>query len=189
MPDVNVMLDLETMDSAPSAAIVAIGAVVFTDDGLGETFYTNVDLASSMLYGGTVSGDTVMWWLRQSQEARDALGKTGDVYQRPVALDVVLLRFAGWLGKVSTHPNDIRMWGNGATFNNVVLSEAYRRLDTMTRRPWSYRNDRCYRTIAALCPDVPFERVGTSHNALDDAKSQALHLIQCLKRLRQEGAR
>jgi exodeoxyribonuclease VIII len=42
---------------------------------------------------------------------------------------------------------------------------------------WEFWKDRCYRTIKNCYPDVPFDRRGTHHNALDDARSQALHLI------------
>jgi len=49
--------------------------------------------------------------------------------------------------------------------------------------PWSYRNDRCYRTLAAICPEVKMERIGTFHNAVDDAKSQARHLQRIYKKL------
>jgi exodeoxyribonuclease VIII len=47
-------------------------------------------------------------------------------------------------------------------------------------QPWRHWNDRCYRTVKSLYPDVKLERVGTHHNAVDDAESQARHLIAML---------
>jgi len=38
-------------------------------------------------------------------------------------------------------------------------------------------NDRCYRTMKAQHRDVDFVRLGTFHNALHDAESQAEHLL------------
>jgi inhibitor of KinA sporulation pathway (predicted exonuclease) len=35
-----------------------------------------------------------------------------------------------------------------------------------------------------LRPSIKLERVGTHHNALDDAKSQALHLMKILEALK-----
>lgn len=47
-----IMLYLETMDTAPTAAIIAIGAVEFDEHTLGREFYRVVDLQSSMDAGG-----------------------------------------------------------------------------------------------------------------------------------------
>jgi len=48
-------------------------------------------------------------------------------------------------------------------------------------RPWYFWNDRCYRTMKSLYPQIPMERDGVHHNALDDAISQARHLMAILK--------
>ena len=69
----------------------------------------------------------------------------------------------------------IGVWGNGASFDNVILSESYYRAAIL--RPWPFWKDRCYRTIKTIYPDVELVRSGTHHNALDDARTQAEHLI------------
>ena len=67
------------------------------------------------------------------------------------------------------------VWGNGASFDNVLLATAYKRLGMET--PWPFWKDRCFRTMKNVCKvDHSFE--GTAHNALDDARSQAQHLIK-----------
>ena len=71
--------------------------------------------------------------------------------------------------------DDLRVWSNGAGFDNVVLSSAFRRIGM--EQPWPFRNDRCYRTMKAQHPEVKMQRVGTHHNAVDDAESQARHLM------------
>jgi DNA polymerase III epsilon subunit-like protein len=166
----DVMLDLETMGTGPQAAIIAIGAIEFDLDTrtIGERFYAVVDLASSVAAGGIMDASTVLWWLQQSTEARAAFAEKGEHIAK------VLLQFSDWMagrGKTS----DVRMWGNGAAFDNVILASAYRR--NGTRQPWEFWNDRCYRTAKALNPHKGTQRVGTHHNALDDAESQALHFI------------
>lgn len=89
-------LDLETMGTIPGSAIVAIGAVQFELDGkymLGRRFYRTVDLASCIEAGLTVDGDTVMWWLGQSDAARKAItnyGPARDILAR------ALEEFADW---------------------------------------------------------------------------------------------
>jgi hypothetical protein len=81
-----------------------------------------------------------------------------------------------------TGGRDILLWGNGAAFDNVILASAYRALRLTP--PWKFYNDRCYRTMKAAYSDVKMPRTGTHHNALDDAISQANHLIEIWKAAR-----
>lgn len=177
----NVMLDLETMGNGPNAAIVAIGAVAFDIEArtLGSTFYALVELESSVAFGGQMDASTVMWWMQQSQAARSAL--TGPT--EPAPLPSTLTRFTLWLHSLTTERTlkDICVWGNGAAFDNVILASAYRRMRMPA--PWKHWNDRCYRTVKALNRHVTLERTGTHHHALDDAISQAQHLIAILNPL------
>ncbi len=170
----DIMLDLETMGAGPDAAIVAIGAVTFDLDAgtIGERFYAPVDLASSVAAGGVQDPGTVQWWLRQSDDARAELGRPG--LQIASALDA----FAVWVRR-HTDPKTVKVWGNGAGFDNVILAATYRRLGL--EPPWSHWNDRCYRTVKGLHPWVKFDRIGTHHNAVDDAESQAMHMWKMLR--------
>jgi DNA polymerase III epsilon subunit-like protein len=166
----NIMVDLETMGNGSTAAIVAIGAVKFSAKGLGlEEFYEVIDLNSSVQAGLTIDPDTLMWWMKQSDEARKAL--TG----KNVPLFKALKEFSRFVG----NSGEAKIWGNGASFDNPILANAYRAVNL--EQPWRFWNDRCYRTVKSLLGNgIPMERVGDHHNALDDAKSQALHLIKIL---------
>jgi hypothetical protein len=161
------MLDLETLGNKPGSVIVAVGAVKFADGKITSTFYARVDPQSCIDAGLKVDVATVMWWLKQSDAARLEITKTGE----PLA--VVLSNFARWLGDA-----DAEVWGNGAAFDNVLLADAYEAL--RLPRPWKFWNDRCYRTMKSLHPEVPMPRAGTHHNALDDATDQAFHLMSIL---------
>lgn len=170
----DVMLDLETMGKGPRAAIVAIGAVAFSLDAftVGERFYRVVDLASSVSMGGEIDADTVLWWMRQGDQARAAFATGGE------HLQTALMDFAAWLQTRGT-TDSVRLWGNGAAFDNVILASAYRAAGL--QQPWRHWNDRCYRTIKALHPGVTMERIGVHHHAADDAESQAHHLVAMFK--------
>lgn len=170
----NVMLDLETMGTTPGSAIVAIGAVAFDllTGELGPEFEARITLQSNLDIGLTTDPRTIEWWMGQSDDARRHTF-TGDRTHIAIALQA----FHSWIG---THTVDVEMWGNGANFDNNLLAAAYRAWgDTWgENQPWKWWNDRCYRTVRSLHPDVPapaFE--GTPHRALDDARHQARHLI------------
>lgn len=181
----DIMLDLETLGTGNTAAVVEIGAVEFDPhgDGIRATFRRRVTLTSAMFHGNVDAG-TLLWWLQQSHEARaavflddDPLLGTNPQLARP--LDVTLDDFSSWL-----EGTEIAMWGNGATFDNIVLRSAYRAVGKKV--PWSFRNDKCYRTVINLLPEhrrPPFERIGMAHSAVDDATTQALHLQKVYKAL------
>lgn len=170
-----IMLDLETMDTKPTAAIIAIGAVKFDPDRklILDRFYSRVDPQSCIDAGLTVSGDTFLWWLKQSPEARAefAGGKLP-----PVTL--ATQGFSAWVerGRAPVgNPKKPNVWGNGATFDNVILANVYSALKTT--KPWGYTGDRCYRTVKALFPHIPVRDFGTAHRADHDAEKQAIHLM------------
>jgi len=165
----HVMIDLETMGTRPDAPIVAIGAVAFDANGVIDTFYRVVSLSSAVSAGAVISPDTVMWWLQQDDAARAALVANDGC--DPWAIDAALIDLRPFIEDFA----DAGVWGNGATFDNVILSEAYKRSSWET--PWQFWKDKCYRTVKGMYPEVKLERSGTHHNALDDARTQALHLI------------
>ena len=164
----HVMLDLETMGNGANSAIIAIGAVAFDDMGINSRFYEQVSLASCVSIGLECDASTIMWWMQQSDEARSAFRDNDKANH----ICGVLARFAKWFVDVG----GVEVWGNGAAFDNAILSNAYRKSGTV--QPWKFLNDKCYRTIKGLHPDVSLERVGTHHNALNDAESQAKHLCK-----------
>ncbi|WP_274725878.1 3'-5' exonuclease [Xenorhabdus bovienii] len=181
----NLMLDLETMGTATDSAITSIGAVFFnpTTGELGSSFYRPVDLTSSMQSGGTVDGDTIRWWLRQDSEARVAIAVDG----LPSITEVLfeLEEFVNKSTRYNTH--GLKVWGNGVSFDNVILRSAY---DREKIKPfWHWYNDRDVRTVVELGQaagfdpkhNMPFE--GNRHNALDDAIHQAKYVSAIWQRL------
>jgi hypothetical protein len=163
----HVMLDLETLGTTPGSIIVSIGAVKFDASGLGDTFYQRIDFAEAQKEGFKLNADTVRWWLGQSDESRQELAKTEGCVNT-----AALQLFNCFVGE-----SDPLLWGNGASFDNSILGAAYDHLGI--KAPWKRDwGNRCYRTAKSFHPDFPLaKRTGTHHNALDDAISQAEHLI------------
>lgn len=169
-----IMLDLETLGTAPGSAILAIGAVKFGSQHVLSDFYQRVDLRSCLDFGMTIDPDTLMWWMRQDDAARK------EITQEGIFLASAIEEFDLWL-KREAENTEIEMWGNGAAFDNVLLSSAYHIF--RKKRPWNYSNDRCYRTVKNLYPEVEMLQYGYKHHALDDARSQAMHLMNMLPNL------
>lgn len=175
----NIMVDLETLGQTPGCAIISIGAVVFDPSGegsLGSEFYQVINAKSCEEAGLGVDASTLAWWGKQSEEARivlkHSMGKVN------VPLKEALERFNSFVASQGNF-NSLCVWGNGASFDNALLACAYKAVGLISA--WPYWNDRCYRTLKNFAPSVKLERTGTHHNALDDAKTQAVHAIHILK--------
>lgn len=182
---VHVMVDLETMGKKYNAPIVAIGAVVFdpATGSIGESFYKVVCLESSMNWGAVIDPSTVIWWLKQSSEARSAI-----VNDDAIPLQDALLQFREFVSdNVAGGSKKAQVWGNGASFDNSILRSSY---DCIAEDyPWEYWNDRDVRTMVELGQaisfdpktTIPFE--GSRHNALADAIHQARYVSAIWQRI------
>lgn len=174
-----IMLDLETLDSRETAVILSIGAVRFdlTSGELGEEFYLVIDPENCQKYGLTVSSSTVAWWMSQDKEAQKVFTDVS------VSLPMALKEFTFYVNEVA----ESMVWGNGSTFDNMIMRNAYRACDLLL--PWPFRNDLCFRTMKTVFRSLyeeSKEEGEVRHNSLDDAKRQAkslIHIMKGLKRL------
>ena len=184
----DVMLDLETVGTSASPAILSVGAYAF--DPLGEpteeppddadpcAFYRNVRLQSCIDLGLLVDGATVMWWLGQGADARRALFAPD-----PVPVDNALDMLGRWF-RANFDDQQSYVWSHGATFDVPILEEIYRRLPR--RVPWFFSKVHDTRTLFDLCgyrlPKAD-ERPG-GHHALRDAWAQAAGVQWCWREAR-----
>lgn len=174
----HIMLDLKTMGSGSHAAIVAIGAVVFSPSSSeieSNEFYAVVDLNSSAHYGN-LDASTVQWWLQQDHEARAIFNDE----QQKDTLEFALQKLNHWLQKIGSK-KEIQIWGNGSGFDNVILTNAFKACGITPH--FSHWNDRDVRTIVEMGrvilnidPKKTMTREGVHHSALDDAKFQARYV-------------
>ncbi|MCE9887194.1 3'-5' exoribonuclease [Kluyvera intermedia] len=180
----HLMVDLETMGNKSNAPIVSIGAVFFNPNtgNTGAEFYTAVSLESSMLLGGVPDAGTIIWWLKQSPEARSAIAIADTI----TLIDALEL-FSDFISENSDAGSDVQVWGNGASFDNVILRSSYDRADIEC--PWKFWNDRDVRTMTELGKaiginpryDIPFD--GDMHNALSDARHQVKYVSAIWQKL------
>lgn len=183
----NFMLDLETLSVAKNAAVTQIGVVAFDLDAMqlvpGGEFSARIRLDDAVRHGH-VSGSTVEWWLRQDDAAREGL-IGGKAWSADAARDLSnwMAEVAHWYGDGATSAKIDGVWGNGATFDLVLMASLFEEHGIIL--PWTYKAERCYRTIYNVLDrddSVPYVFEGVKHSALDDARSQALHLIKLLKK-------
>ena len=167
----DIMIDLENRGVRPGSIIRSLGAVVFdpVTNTLGSTFYQNIEGGSCKAAGLTADPETDAWWAKQDQAVKDAL------LVDQVPLSNALDAFDMWWDM-----NDgERVWGHGASFDAPLLKAAYHAIGS--EPPWKFWNEMCCRTVLALGNRKPLREHGPHHNALADAKSQAVAVMAALR--------
>lgn len=184
----NLMHDLETLGTVPGCVPLSWGGVYFStrERRLGDEFYVVFDRKDCERHGLHVSADTEAWWRRQSPEAQQVLRDAEDP-KVAVSLHAGLLAINGFVERNGGKKTFI--YGNGADFDNPIMAVAYQRAGLAPA--WGSYNGRCYRSLKELWgllgvpkPPAIQRGGGTHHNALDDAKAQALHAIECVAHYR-----
>ncbi|MDU4843992.1 MAG: 3'-5' exoribonuclease [Leclercia adecarboxylata] len=181
----HLMVDLETMGKKPGAPIVSVGGVFF-DPASGKTgaeYYQVINLESSMSFGARPDASTILWWLKQSPEARSAI-----VVDDTVGLVEALEKFLDFIAENAANGSrTVQLWGNGSSFDCSLLEAAFELADTPFPIPhWNYRD---VRTVVELGKavglnsryEIPFE--GDQHNALADARHQVKYVSAIWQRL------
>ena len=169
------MIDIETLDILPTAAIVSIGIVLFDGEEVRETYYWRVSLESCFDLGLTLSEATVKWWFKQSPEAQAELTNAKRI---PLRLAVEMVN--DQLQHV-----DRAVWSCGS-FDLEILKNAFRACGVIPA--WKYWQERDYRTLRQLRKwKLPERRSSVAHNALDDAGYQVMCLWAIEKQLEGVG--
>ena len=174
----DLMVDVECLGKTENAALLSIGAVFFDlhTCTLGPTFQRTIHLATSMRDGGEVDAGTILWWLGQGEKARNSVRFGGQ------DIRVVLADFGTFIAETCRH-EDVRIFGNSASFDMPKIRTAYERIGQPV--PWHWLNERCFRTIRFQYPSVvydPKDKGDDAHEALADAIFQCQHLFKIKNR-------
>ncbi len=186
----DISLDIETLGVGPRAIILSIGAVAFNRNGAEiepdgvnyDTFSIHIDI-DDQRSSREINNSTLMWWFDQPLAAKKIIEGQQDAVTLQKAM-IELIDFIGW----NTDSDTVRVWGNGAAFDNAIVSDAFRQCDLNT--PWKFWNDRCLRTLlgefqentgVSLKEEIEF--TGVRHSAVTDAIYQANLVIAATPKL------
>lgn len=176
----NVMLDLETLGTAPTSIVLSVGAVCDADPS--RTFQMYLEMEPQLDYGATLSTSTLSWWLGQDEAARNDQIDAARVRVHPA---VAFRALADWMHQFGD-PARLLLWGNGAGFDVPIVS--FHMDCNGIEKPWKFWNERCYRTLKSMFPHV--KKPSTNqHTALGDALNQMLHLQLLLEELQRVGGK
>lgn len=178
----NVMIDIETLGTCSTAAILSVAAVYFDPltGELGKEFNRQISVDANIKGGRVIDASTLEWWMKQERAAQEKAFcfKNKD----NTKMTVVLNDFANFI-----EPNS-KPWGNGSTFDITILETAFERCKI--KCPWQFWNVRDVRTVVDMGlllgfdhkKQIPF--VGVRHDALDDSKHQAKYVSAIIQRIK-----
>lgn len=184
---VNIALDIETLSTHPTAAIIGIAAKAFS---LGEnkvveesSYFNAVDATSCVMHGLDIDPDTVKWWSEQKEATKEQYKTSCSIWYALGGLGIFIDKV-----KSANGADDVMIWCQGTDFDIAILRNAFIKVnnDRAERTvPWNYRNVRDARTyilegmryIAPSVEDpysvIPKDPNWEQHNALSDCD----HLI------------
>lgn len=173
---IHAMCDLETMGHTPGSAIISMAVWLFTEDkDPYESFVAEINLDSCLKKGLLPSGGTIGWWMQQAPDVRkEVSARLLSGGGEPV--EEALAKFSLFW---STHcDKNTKIWGNGADFDNPILTSAYKRCG-FKETPYAPFSGRCFRTIKAMARingvASPY-KPRVAHDASEDAWAQAMNL-------------
>lgn len=183
-------IDIESLSLEPNALVLSVGAVLFDrHNGLGPEYYAAINgFEQQDMYGRHISYSTSMWWMNQA--AMDPA--TAAVFSAPMTVKAAL---EGLRDFIKDNTGDwiepYEVWFQGPQFDAVALGSLCQAAGIQV--PWSYRTVCDLRTLLAMArahgtKDQRLEQgidplKYHAHNALDDAKMQALRCINALDAL------
>lgn len=156
------MIDIETLGTTPTAAIIQIGATAF-DYHSNEMKTVTIDVVPDLRLTN-VDWDTIRWWLNQSEEARISITRT------PRNSPVEALEDLNTFFNQHCHINT-EVWAYPPSFDIVILENLYKtfRVDT----PWKRQKILCVRTLKTLAGKVSRPKPTVAHDAGADSLAQA----------------
>jgi DNA polymerase III epsilon subunit-like protein len=179
MANTAICIDLETLDTLPSATILTIGAVKFDPygheavDHQMEPFYVKIDLASCEPYNLTISDETIAWWAKQGPEAHKEAFEGTD----RIPIEDAMHQLFSFARGCKT------FWSHGAGFDIVICENIFRKVGRAI--PWKYHEIRDTRTIYDLGIDNDFPDIEVKHHALQDAHAEAVAVQNVYRKIKE----
>src|SRR5690606_18809229 len=163
----DIMIDIETLDTRPTAIIMTMAAVCFTPGysiDKGPEFYEKIYIPEQELSRGrTRCPETEKWWDDQIDPV------ITEAFSGQIALECVLLNLASFI-KSNSDPDHVRIWAKSPQFDLVIIKNALEQFRIPV--PWSFRNERDVRTYIMDSRKANNLENNSPHHALLDAHHQ-----------------
>lgn len=164
------MIDIETLSLTPVALVTQLGMCA-ANLRSGEYLMQPKNLFVDTYPHGGVDLDTISWWMRQSDAARQAVYPENALRLLP---DALLQIISGWYEDLGGKEDGVTVWASPAMFDLPILTHMWH-----GKKPWPYYMERDLMTLyKMLDPEKKLKPTNpVEHDAASDAKAQMDHLI------------
>ena len=182
--NVHFMLDLETLDTKPSAHILELALVCFCPftGRVNESLSRHVRFGLTPQTGATISPSTLKWWVVTNQSYMNELFTEVDNI-----LKVELFKIFD-LFKQARELGEVRVWNTG-TFDIDIVNSAFERELNIHEPIIKFWEVRDVRSLRQLNDDFGLnnDEWPTSHNAKDDCLRQISYVHSVYGALSERG--
>lgn len=182
--NVHFMLDLETLDTKPSAHILELALVCFCPftGRVNESLSRHVRFGLTPQTGATISPSTLKWWVVTNQSYMNELFTEVDNI-----LKVELFKIFD-LFKQARELGEVRVWNTG-TFDIDIVNSAFERELNINEPIIKFWEVRDVRSLRQLNDDFGLnnDEWPTSHNAKDDCLRQISYVHSVYGALSERG--
>lgn len=165
------MCDIESLSTDFNAVILTLGAVIFDpfSDSEMQEFYIRLNVEEQEALGSKIDPNTIEWWSKQDP----AIIEEAFTDENRISFYEGMQKFHKFAWNCS------KFWSHGSSYDLVILQIAFQKLKMHC--PWSYYDIRDTRTLFDLADaEMPQAQ---KHNALEDAKRQAIGVRNVYKKL------
>jgi hypothetical protein len=182
-----VMIDTESLSLSARCVVTQLAMVAFDLDDPTEYLAMEeqfLPITPQSTLGREINGDTVLFWMRQSDAARDMFERnSGNDFPELMALTQ---HFLDHIATLIEDSSDVEIWARGTDHDISILKSLAE--DLNLKLPWKYDCVRDLRTLMSaagvgkreIAPRVGF----IEHHALSDCKHQLDCYIESQRRLR-----
>jgi hypothetical protein len=167
------MIDIETLDTAPSSVVLTVGACKFDPYSTrmpSDRKLWRPSLEQQLDLGRTTSDATLAWWNNQDPE----------ILERALSEEnrISLTEFFGYLNKYLVGVDKI--WCQGPQFDMVILENLF--AQSRHHYNWAFWQVSDSRTVFNMMPTNPLKEIQTdAHDAAADAYYQAVCVQKAYK--------
>lgn len=188
------MIDLETLDTRPTAVVLSYAFVHFNPK-TGEVFKESsniLDIEEQLNHGRTISFDTLKWWQEQGRTFNDFIEERKVDFTEPKHTDATEFNYWAmcdfdFFGENAKPSDEIVVWANGVDFDLSIMQNVDPWIGS--EKGWKYWNQRDLRTLMALFPEerkaVP--KPENRHDPLVDCHYQIAVLKRIWNRINPTG--
>lgn len=193
MKHIDITFDFETVSTAPDAAPMQLAAIVWDRDTTSEspftedTFNVGIDLRTCVVEGFSFDQDTVNFWSRQNETAKQNVTET-----ECCAVDTVFLRFCDWIEQMKKKygASTVCLWCQGQDFDFPILKTIARKFNLkMPVHQHYFRDCRTYvlETIMMLLDKGNrTDETHSVHLTLDDVLEKPMRAYDLIPKIKSD---